>query len=411
MQRAVATWRRVFRHGRTAVATALVVLVSVVVAAPAAAYPVDPDWAEPRTVFIPETGQSLDRLFLDLWRGNGGESTWGNPLTPEITLENGHVIQYFEFARFEYWPEGDANGNTVVLGDIGEALRPLSLDAQRESDARAFSTLDIRRQPATPKAEQAAWEPFASVDDIDFSDDASAYRQNTYRFVPETGHGVWGGFRDWWESSGEAGYLGNPLTEEYVVKGVSYQVFERGKLTWKEGQDIRLMPVGEMLVDRYTLDTSPMQQGDLPVYNEEIFIPPIAKPAAGSSPGPVDGAGKSIVISLSQQAMWAYEGSTLVDSIYVSTGREKFKTPTGLYAVNLKMKLDDMDGIIGGEEYDVPNVPDVMYFTDRGHAIHGAYWHENFGNPMSHGCVNLPLDISKWLYDWAPVGTPVLIVQ
>ena len=50
-----------------------------------------------------------------------------------------------------------------------------------------------------------------------------------------------------------------------------------------------------------------------------------------------------------------------------------------------------------------------MYFTDRGHAIHGAYWHNNFGAVMSHGCVNVPLGTSTWLYEWAPTGTRVEI--
>ncbi|HLL49593.1 MAG TPA: L,D-transpeptidase [Thermomicrobiales bacterium] len=52
----------------------------------------------------------------------------------------------------------------------------------------------------------------------------------------------------------------------------------------------------------------------------------------------------------------------------------------------------------------------MLYFTNRGHALHGTYWHTNFGAPMSHGCVNLPLDVAAWLYRWAPIGTPVLVV-
>lgn len=65
---------------------------------------------------------------------------------------------------------------------------------------------------------------------------------------------------------------------------------------------------------------------------------------------------------------------------------------------------------IGGEYYNVTNVPDVMYFTGVGHAFHGAYWHSNFSAVMSHGCINLPLDVAAWLYDWTPMGTPVRIV-
>jgi lipoprotein-anchoring transpeptidase ErfK/SrfK len=59
----------------------------------------------------------------------------------------------------------------------------------------------------------------------------------------------------------------------------------------------------------------------------------------------------------------------------------------------------------------VPDVPWVLYFTNSGHALHGTNWHNNFGTPMSHGCINLPMDVAAWLYDWAPLGTPVLVVQ
>jgi lipoprotein-anchoring transpeptidase ErfK/SrfK len=98
-------------------------------------------------------------------------------------------------------------------------------------------------------------------------------------------------------------------------------------------------------------------------------------------------------------------------STLVSTGRPGFDTPTGLFFINSKLPIQDMEGVLGGEYYNVPNVPDVMYFTDVGHAIHGAYWHNNFGQVMSHGCINLPLGTSTWLYEWTPIGTPVLIVE
>jgi lipoprotein-anchoring transpeptidase ErfK/SrfK len=100
-----------------------------------------------------------------------------------------------------------------------------------------------------------------------------------------------------------------------------------------------------------------------------------------------------------------------VRSTYVSTGKEKFRTPTGSFTVNSKTPEQDMAGVIGGESYNVPKVPDVMYFTDRGHALHGTYWHDNFGTPMSHGCINLPMDIADWMYAWAPLGMVVLIVE
>ena len=114
-------------------------------------------------------------------------------------------------------------------------------------------------------------------------------------------------------------------------------------------------------------------------------------------------------VNLSTQYMIVYRGSTRVLGTYVSTGRPGFDTPTGTFRVNTKLPSQTMSGVIGGEYYNVPNVPWVMYFTDRGHAIHGTYWHNNFGHVMSHGCVNLPLDVAAWLYAQAPIGMRVVI--
>jgi lipoprotein-anchoring transpeptidase ErfK/SrfK len=68
-----------------------------------------------------------------------------------------------------------------------------------------------------------------------------------------------------------------------------------------------------------------------------------------------------------------------------------------------------MSGCIQGECYYVPDVPFVQYFTNYGHALHGAYWHNDFGNVRSHGCVNLPLPFAEWLWYWATYGTKVWI--
>jgi lipoprotein-anchoring transpeptidase ErfK/SrfK len=129
---------------------------------------------------------------------------------------------------------------------------------------------------------------------------------------------------------------------------------------------------------------------------------------------PVTGAAKAqkaIVVSISQQMLWAYKGDQVVLNSYVSTGRSGFDTPLGSFAVLSKLPSQTMEGVIGGEYYNVPDVPWVLYFTNSGHALHGTYWHNNFGTPMSHGCINLPMDVAAWLYDWAPLGTPVLVVQ
>lgn len=61
--------------------------------------------------------------------------------------------------------------------------------------------------------------------------------------------------------------------------------------------------------------------------------------------------------------------------------------------------------------YDLPGVPWDLYFTRNGDVIHGAYWHDKFGEPWSHGCVNLPVEQAMKLYKWAEVGVPVTVKE
>jgi hypothetical protein len=111
-----------------------------------------------------------------------------------------------------------------------------------------------------------------------------------------------------------------------------------------------------------------------------------------------------IDIDLSNQWLTAYEGDTPVFGAAVSTGIDGYYTPTGDYSILWKLDYETMVG----EDYYLPDVPYVMYF-DNYLAIHGTYWHENFGSPSSHGCVNLPIWAAGWLYEWAGYGTPVSI--
>ncbi len=147
----------------------------------------------------------------------------------------------------------------------------------------------------------------------------------------------------------------------------------------------------------------PLDQGTIPAYDEALWIPP-----APVMPTVDPRAPKVIDIDLTAQYMRAYQGDVVVIESYVSTGRSpEFETPTGTYFINSMTPSQTMEGVLGGEYYNVPDVPDVMYFTDRGHAIHGAYWHNNFGVRMSHGCINLPMDIADFIYNWATIGTEV----
>jgi LysM repeat protein len=113
--------------------------------------------------------------------------------------------------------------------------------------------------------------------------------------------------------------------------------------------------------------------------------------------------GRWIDVNLSSQTLTAYEGSTPVYSAVVSTGRANTPTVVGQFRIWTKLRYDDM----AGPGYYLRDVPYVMYFY-RGYGLHGTYWHDNFGTPMSHGCVNLRNSDAAWLFNWASVGTLVV---
>lgn len=111
-----------------------------------------------------------------------------------------------------------------------------------------------------------------------------------------------------------------------------------------------------------------------------------------------------IDVNLSTQRVYAYEGTNLIRSFVVSTGTSQYPTVTGQYRIYIKLRYTNMSG----PGYFLRDVPYTMYFY-RGYGLHGTYWHSNFGTPMSHGCINLTIDDSAWLFDFASVGTLVNI--
>ena len=111
-----------------------------------------------------------------------------------------------------------------------------------------------------------------------------------------------------------------------------------------------------------------------------------------------------IEIDLSRQKLVAWEGNKPVYAVTISSGKSSTPTRTGTFAVQTKHRVTRMTG----DDYDVPDVPYTMYY-DGGMAIHGAYWHNLFGNPVTHGCTNVAVNHAKWLFEWASVGTPVVV--
>lgn len=132
---------------------------------------------------------------------------------------------------------------------------------------------------------------------------------------------------------------------------------------------------------------------ELPLYEEKVMG--------------VSSADKWIEIDLSEQKLVAWDGGSKYLETPISSGKAWTPTPTGEYNIWAKMKYTKMSGGVKGTSsyYYLPNVPYTMFFY-KGYGLHGTYWHNNFGHPMSHGCVNLPTPIAEKLFYWTEPQLP-----
>jgi lipoprotein-anchoring transpeptidase ErfK/SrfK len=150
-----------------------------------------------------------------------------------------------------------------------------------------------------------------------------------------------------------------------------------------------------------------------PLPTDTLTPSPTRKPAPTQTPRPaaaanipreISGDQRWIDVDLARQRAYAYEGSTLIKSFVISSGVARYPTVKGQFHIYVKYK----SALMTGPGYYLPNVPWVMYFY-QSYGLHGTYWHNNFGTPMSHGCVNFKTEDAKWVYDFTSIGTLVNI--
>ena len=118
-----------------------------------------------------------------------------------------------------------------------------------------------------------------------------------------------------------------------------------------------------------------------------------------------------IEVNLYEQTMAVYDQRELVFATLIASGVEPFWTRPGLFQVTEKLETTPMRGAFEADRSDayyLEDVPWTMYF-DQARALHGAYWRANLGFPQSHGCVNLTVGDSRWIFDWANVGDYVYV--
>lgn len=111
-------------------------------------------------------------------------------------------------------------------------------------------------------------------------------------------------------------------------------------------------------------------------------------------------------IDLGEQMLVAYEGNTPVFVTTISSGRDGFETPTGLFRIQSKHVSTTMDDLTSEEDaYLIEDVPWTMYFEGN-FALHAAFWHQHFGRQRSHGCINLAPADARWLFQWSGPTLP-----
>lgn len=367
-------------------------------------------------VWIPATQHTVRGYMLDYWRSQGTSSVYGNPVSEPYGARSGYYSQAFESAIFQFRPEYLwSETPSMTLEPVGREVLENRSGQIRRDGKRAGGGGDRR---------DAAWRSYGPESGV-----AQRAWASGGIFDEASGHSVAGDFLTWYQSHEGDWYLGAPLSQPLKERGVTVQYFEGAVVTRTPLGKFSFRPVVAEQPDLFRVDTTPVAQNGLPEFSETLFW-------AVDNPNPLgdpNAPGKKwIEINLSQQTLYAYQGSTLISSTLVSTGLDPNGTEVGSFHVRYKVPIQDMAGTTNadgevvalGQEaaegagqgvqssetaYTVENVPDVMYFNLQAEALHGAYWHNNFGYRMSHGCVNLPTYYSPWLYSWAPLGTQVWV--
>lgn len=327
------------------------------------------------------------------WR-NDGPRVLGLLESVPLT-RNGQTVQYFEKARLEDHREAGGDPQWAVMyGRIVAELITMAPAAAVSGTDITYGELGSLSIPqAAPPGFRSGTMPVAGGMFVPFSPDLRAAPGFVvadvfwaYMHQPTSLPGGW---------LHDLGLPLTPATEVVAFKAdgprvVMLQAFERGIVTYDP-----LNPP-EWQVERANVGTDAVRAEGL----EPLHVQPLPQRGA-----------RSIEIDLSEQWLYAYDGDIQVFDAPVSTGRDGFETPPGVFAIYRKYEVKTMRGEEKGERWEVPNVPHVMFFY-RDFAIHGTYWHNQFGTGkrLSHGCVNLPLEAAAWLYAWAPNGTPVIVL-
>ncbi|MBA3451328.1 MAG: L,D-transpeptidase family protein [Chloroflexia bacterium] len=370
--------------------------------------------------FFPETNHTLSEPFAAFWNARGGMALFGPPVSEPFTDPDAPAtqLQIFESVVMEnrsgavslrpmgrelaerdgllgdpaFLPAPPTGGSTFLV----KASDGLRLRAAPGLDAAMVAVLPDNTEFIAASGSSGEWAP-------GYADGLSGWVSST--FLSERAPLPQLQVADWdplvWQGATleETNVRREPTTKARIVETLDYAA-PVTVTEWLKGEEVHegadmWAKVGN---DRY-------------VYSRNVGRNAPVLPTAP----PVDAPtwGKWIDINLVQQILTAYDGAAPVRTIEVTTGMAGWETPPGFYSILHRVANETMtSGAIGAENhYRLDDVLFTQYFTDRGHALHFAWWRtkETIGRPGSHGCVNLLLDDARFFWDWAELGTPVYV--
>jgi lipoprotein-anchoring transpeptidase ErfK/SrfK len=116
-------------------------------------------------------------------------------------------------------------------------------------------------------------------------------------------------------------------------------------------------------------------------------------------------------VNLTSQTLVVYENCQPIFATLISSAKAPAVTPTGTFSIfymEERLPLFANERVATSEEFYLADVPWLMFFHENW-AIHGAYWHDHFGEPGSHGCINVSPYDARWLFEWAKLGDMIVI--
>ncbi|MBA3275351.1 MAG: L,D-transpeptidase family protein [Chloroflexia bacterium] len=367
--------------------------------------------------FFAATGHTVSGDFAAYWEDHGERQLLGLPLSEPAT-SGGTTVQAFEQAVLEMDASGQVTMrkmNTEIamqssMGDdpaflpapptLGTTWLVVASDGLRlrsgpGTDAETIAVLpDNAEFIAAPDAADD-WVPgyvdgfsgWVSAEFLSTREELAAVTTANWRLD------VWDGL-----TLGDTNLRREPSTSSQSVRTIPYQS-PVVIVDWVRG---------EAVTDNQ-ITWAELEDGSYVYARNIVRAAPIQPPELGND---APSEGKWIDVHLTQQLMVAYEGREPVRTVVTTTGMPGWETPPGFYHINTRVANETMEsGSIGAEDfYVLKNVLFTQYFTDRGHALHYAWWKtaETIGRPGSHGCLNLLLEDAQFFWDWADIGTPVV---